>query len=127
MYPPGTKPQPSCTTSDTWASSGCAAAQVTRPLPVASAVESPATTIRTGRGGTGAAVTATVVGTAVVVTAEVVGEGPATELDVAVVVEVVTEVVVVDEVVDVAAASGASGATGVVSIAACAAAAVSTA
>src|SRR5680860_392694 len=48
-------PRPGAPTTSTWASSGCTAAQFTRPVPNAFAVESPVTRIRTGRDSSGRA------------------------------------------------------------------------
>ena len=64
--PPAITPHPRCTESATVARSGCASAQACKPVPVASAVLSPTTRMRTGRVGTSEVV---VVGAAVSVVA----------------------------------------------------------
>ncbi len=51
--PPAMKPHPAAATNDTCACPGCAVAQSSRATAVSQAVESPATTMRTGRAGTG--------------------------------------------------------------------------
>lgn len=110
-----TSPQPGPAATDTCAYCGLAAAHATKPAPVASAVESPTTRMRTGRGGTASCVVVVTGGSVVDGSAASTVDGTASPAP------AVTDVTVV-----VAGLSGTNGSTGPESIAACSAAAEST-